>query len=71
MVFSETSESFHDFAQALVDLGVRNAIYLVGSGYSYGFRYDEQGNQTYSELNAAGSLTVTVQAVEETVYEYR
>ena len=32
-------------------------------------RYDEQGNQTYSELNAAGSLTV--QAVEETVYEYR
>ena len=23
--------SFHDFSQALVDLGVKNAIYLVGS----------------------------------------
>jgi hypothetical protein len=26
-----TPESLHDFAQALVDLGVTNAIYLVGS----------------------------------------
>lgn len=31
MVESLTKESFHDFAQVLVDLGVDNAIYLVGS----------------------------------------
>ena len=36
VVKSQTPESFHDFAQALVDLGVSNAIYLVG-GTSYGF----------------------------------
>lgn len=36
VVTSLSRESFHDFAQALVDLGVRNAIYLVG-GDAYGF----------------------------------
>ena len=36
IVITDTNESFHDFAQALVDLGVKNAIYLVG-GDSYGF----------------------------------
>ena len=34
---SETDESMHDFAQALVDMGVRNAVYLVGSHYSFGW----------------------------------
>ena len=49
VVKSETPESFHDFAQALVDLGVNNAIYLVGSA-SYGFRHDENGNvEEFSE----------------------
>lgn len=49
VVKSETPESFHDFAQALVDLGVNNAIYLVGST-SYGFRHDENGNvEEFSE----------------------
>lgn len=49
VVKSETPESFHDFAQALVDLGVNNAIYLVGSS-SYGFRHDENGNvEEFSE----------------------
>ena len=43
VVKSETAESFHDFAQALVDLGVSNAIYLVGST-SYGFWHDRDGN---------------------------
>lgn len=43
IVQSETAESFHDFAQALVDLGVNNAIYLVG-GTAYGFRHDKDGN---------------------------
>ncbi len=42
VVMSQTPESFHDFAQALVDLKVDNAIYLVGST-SFGYfrdRYD-------------------------------
>lgn len=42
VVMSGTPESFHDFSEALVDLGVNNAIYLVGS-VSYGYfrdRYD-------------------------------
>ena len=38
-------ESFHDFAQALVDLGCNNAIYLIG-GDSYGFFRDSEGNCT-------------------------
>lgn len=37
-----TDESFHDFAQALADLGVDNAIYLVG-GESYGWATDAEG----------------------------
>jgi uncharacterized protein YigE (DUF2233 family) len=36
---SQSQESFHDFAQALVDMGVDNAIYLVGS-VSYGYFRD-------------------------------
>ena len=42
VVMSKTPESFHDFSQALVDLKVDNAIYLVGSS-SFGYfrdRYD-------------------------------
>ena len=42
VVMSQAPESFHDFAQALVDLKVGNAIYLVGSS-SFGYfrdRYD-------------------------------
>ena len=42
MVESGTPESFHDFAQALVDLGVDQAIYLVGSS-AYGWAVDEAG----------------------------
>ena len=43
---SETDESFHDFAQALVDLGVENAIYLVGSHFSFGWYIDASGDKT-------------------------
>ena len=43
LIMSCTPESFHDFAQALVDLGVDNAIYVVGSEYSYGFYRDKGG----------------------------
>ena len=50
IVKSETTESFHDFAQALVDLGVNNAIYLVGST-SYGFSRGEDGSvEEFSDL---------------------
>lgn len=43
MVQSSTRESFHDFAQALVDLGVDNAIYTVGS-LTYSWALDKNGN---------------------------
>lgn len=42
VAMSATPESFHDFAQALADLGVGNAVYLVGS-ISYGYYRDETG----------------------------
>ena len=40
VVMSESPESFHDFDQALVDLQVDNAVYLVGSD-SYGYFRDK------------------------------
>ena len=43
---SETDESFHDFSQALVDLGVENAIYLVGSHSSFGWSIDMDGEKS-------------------------
>ena len=43
---SETDESMNDFAKALVDLGVENAIYLVGSHSSFGWYIDEAGEKT-------------------------
>ena len=46
VAFSETDESFHDFAQALVDLGVDDAIYLVGSHSSFGWYMDADGEKT-------------------------
>jgi hypothetical protein len=42
MVETGTIESFHDFAQALVDLGVSQAVYLVGSS-AYGWAVDDAG----------------------------
>jgi len=45
VVMSATKESFHDFAQALVDMGIRNAVYLVGSS-SLGFYRDSDGQLT-------------------------
>ncbi len=42
MVESGTMESFHDFSQALVDLGVEQAVYLVGSS-AYGWAVDANG----------------------------
>lgn len=44
VAMTTTPESFHDFAQALADFGVRNAIYLVGST-SYGCWRDADGEK--------------------------
>lgn len=43
---TQTSESLHDFSQALVDLGVDNAIYLIGSSLAYGFYTDSTSTLT-------------------------
>lgn len=45
VVLSHSRLTFHDFAQTLVDMGVANAIYLVGSE-SFGFAVDAEGNRT-------------------------
>ena len=42
MVESLTKESFHDFTQALIDLGVDNAVNLAGSE-AYGWAIDRSG----------------------------
>lgn len=45
VIISREALTFHDFSQALIDLGVRNAIYLVGST-SAGIFKDEQGQRS-------------------------
>lgn len=42
VVLSRSKLTFHEFSQALVDLGVDNAIYLCGST-AYGFARDSAG----------------------------
>lgn len=42
---TNTSESFHDFAQAIVDLGVDNAISLIGSSTAFGWYINSDGGQ--------------------------
>ena len=51
MVETLSMESFHDFSQSLVDLGVDNAIYLVGSN-AYGWAIKEDGScQEFGDEN--------------------
>lgn len=38
--------SFHDFSQMMVDFGVRNAVYLVGSQYACGLYRDKEQQLT-------------------------
>lgn len=45
VIISRDRLTFHDFSQALVDLGVSNAIYLVGSN-TYGFARHADGSKT-------------------------
>ncbi|MGN0237456.1 MAG: hypothetical protein ACI4AK_05175 [Lepagella sp.] len=44
VILSHERLTFHDFAQALVDMGVTNAIYLVGSNAA-GFAVDARGHR--------------------------
>lgn len=44
MIISLDRLTFHDFSETLVDLGVRNAIYLVG-GKSFGLYTDAEGER--------------------------
>lgn len=51
VIMSQTPESFHDFAQALVDLRVDNAIYLVGStSFGYFRDYYDQLSIIYNKF---------------------
>ena len=51
VVMSQTPESFHDFAEALIDLQVDNAIYLVGStSFGYFRDYYDQLEIIYNKL---------------------
>lgn len=44
VIESQSRESFHDFSQTLEDIGMDNAIYLVGS-YAYGWAIDKNGTR--------------------------
>lgn len=44
VIMSQEEMTFHDFSQSLVDLGVTNAVYLVG-GKGYGFAIDSEGRK--------------------------
>lgn len=54
VIMSREKATFHDFAQSLVDLGVSNAIYLVGSS-AYGIAVDGTGNKIEFGKKAAVS----------------
>lgn len=55
VVVSRDRLTFHDFSQALVDLGVSDAIYLVGST-AYGFARPARGSKVeFGTRNAAAS----------------
>ena len=52
MVESCHRESFHDFAQALADMDISDAIYLVGGNSFFGW-YRTGDNQVHTLGNAA------------------
>lgn len=55
VVATETAESMHDFAQALVDMGVDNAVYLVGSESAEGFYRSADGTaEVFAERQGRG-----------------
>ena len=48
IVESRSNESFHDFSQALIDIGVTDAISLVGSAKSHAWYINEHGMKNES-----------------------
>lgn len=51
VVMNHERQSLHDFSQTLIDLGVTNAIYLIGSS-AYGFAIDGTGEkQEFGDKN--------------------
>lgn len=62
VIMSKKTLTFHDFAQSLSELGVSNAIYLVGASAS-GFAIDSQGNRIVfgvEETNASKNTNYIV-----------
>lgn len=55
VVLSRGETSFHDFSQALADIGVTNAIYLVGST-AYGFARREDGGRIEFGVKSANPV---------------
>ncbi len=54
MVESQSRESFHDFSQALADIGMDTAIYLVGAN-AYGWAVDKDGTRhEFGDENRSG-----------------
>lgn len=52
--------SFHDFSQMLVDIEVKNAVYLVGSQYACGFCRDfSQELQTWGEVKYSRAKNIS------------
>ena len=51
-----SDESYHDFSQALIDLGVKDAISLVGSKYAFGWWIDRDGVNTSFAFTTASTL---------------
>ena len=62
MIESQNAESFHDFSQALIDIGISDAIYLVG-GNAYGWYYNQDNVRTQfgrEELGLPGTISYIV-----------
>lgn len=65
VIVSETPVSFHDFSQALVDMKVENAVYLVGSKYAHGFcrpvgEEMQQWGESYGKKHFSKSITYLI-----------
>lgn len=65
IVVSRTNESYHDFAQVLVDMGVNNAISLMGGG-SYAWAYNVGG-----EIIDCGLKSLEVSQNQSYIYWYK
>ncbi len=57
MVESRSRESFHDFAQALVDIGISNAIYLCGGSAFGWYRASDDTITTFGQEKEIASGT--------------